>query len=42
MSSHDHAWQMDARLALHGVQTPRAARALSRLLVVMLSSASCC
>ncbi len=36
MSSHENGWQMDARLALHGVQTPRATRALSRLLVVML------
>lgn len=36
MISHDKTWHMDARLALHGVQTPRASRALSRLLVVMM------
>jgi multidrug efflux pump subunit AcrA (membrane-fusion protein) len=36
MTSHENTWQMDARLALHGVQAPRAARVLSRLLVVMM------
>lgn len=36
MSAHEHPWRMEARLALHGVQTPRAARALARLLVVMM------
>jgi adhesin transport system membrane fusion protein len=33
--THD-TWHMDARLALHGVQAPRAARVLARLLVVLL------
>jgi len=37
MKQHDHAWHMDARIALHGIHTPKAARILSRLLVVMLS-----
>ncbi len=36
MTSHENTWQMDARLALHGVQTPRSARVLSRLLVAMI------
>lgn len=36
MSTHEYPWRMDARLALHGIQTPQATRALSRLLVVML------
>ncbi len=35
--SAEHHWHMDARLSLHGVQTPRAARVLSRLLVVMIA-----
>ena len=36
MTPHDRSWHMDARLALHGIQTPRAARALARLLVILL------
>ena len=30
------SWHMHSRLALHGVQAPRAARLLSRLLVALL------
>ena len=36
MTGHETTWHMDARLALHGVRTPRAARTLARLLVFML------
>lgn len=36
MNAHENAWHMNTRLALHGVQTPRAARVLARLLVVMM------
>lgn len=39
MSAHEKTWRMDARLALHGVQAPRAARVLSRLLVAMMIAA---
>ena len=30
------SWHMHSRLALHGVQAPRAARLLSRLLIALL------
>ena len=36
MNTHENTWHMDTRLALHGVQTPRAARVLARLLIVMM------
>lgn len=36
MTPHD-PWHMDARLALHGVQAPRASRVLARLLVALLA-----
>lgn len=37
MNSHDSTWHMDARLALHAVRAPRAARTLARLLLIMLA-----
>ena len=33
------SWHMHSRLALHGVQAPRAARLLSRLLIALLVAA---
>ncbi|MGE3178840.1 MAG: HlyD family secretion protein [Vicinamibacterales bacterium] len=36
MTQHEQTWHMDGRLALHGIHAPRAARALARLLIVML------
>ncbi|MGE0448743.1 MAG: HlyD family secretion protein [Vicinamibacterales bacterium] len=36
MTTTENTWHMDARLALHGVQAPRAARTLARLLVLMI------
>lgn len=38
MTTSDNTWRMDARMALHGVQTPRASRVLARLLVVMMAT----
>lgn len=38
MTPHDQTWHMDARLALHGVKTPRSARTLARLLVIMMAT----